>query len=91
MKFLCRCLISIYQYLLSPWLGPCCRFEPSCSNYAKQALDQHHWLKASCLILWRVLRCQPFAKAGFDPVPMNDNNRDDNHCPINPIEDSHGH
>ena len=91
MKFLCRLLISIYQYLLSPWLGPCCRFEPSCSKYAKQAIDQHHIFKAGCLILWRVLRCQPFAKAGFDPVPLNDKSRDVNHCSINLIEDSHGH
>ena len=60
-----------YRLLLSPWLGNCCRFEPSCSAYALQALQQHGALRGSALAGWRVLRCQPWCQGGCDPVPDN--------------------
>ena len=62
-------LVRMYQRAISPLLGPCCRFEPSCSAYAEEALRTHGALRALPLVLWRVCRCQPFARAGLDPVP----------------------
>lgn len=63
-------LISVYQYCLSPFLAGCCRFTPSCSEYAKEAVTRFGPLQGGLLGLWRILRCQPLCKAGFDPVPQ---------------------
>jgi len=62
-------LIRGYQLILSPVLGPACRFYPSCSEYAHQAIDRHGVAKGSCLAIRRLLRCHPFHPGGFDPVP----------------------
>ena len=64
-------LVRGYRLLLRPWLGNSCRFEPSCSTYALQALQQHGALCGSALTGWRVLRCQPWCQGGCDPVPDN--------------------
>lgn len=64
-----RLVIRLYQLLLSPLLGPGCRFEPSCSRYAQQALEQHHLVRALHLIVRRLLRCHPWGGQGWDPVP----------------------
>ncbi len=61
--------IRVYQRFLSPLLGQNCRFHPSCSRYAVEALQTHGALKGTALGVWRILRCQPFCKGGFDPVP----------------------
>ncbi|KFA90750.1 membrane protein insertion efficiency factor YidD [Archangium violaceum] len=61
--------IRFYRRFLSPLLPPACRFHPSCSSYALQALHKHGALRGSRLTLWRLLRCQPFHPGGFDPVP----------------------
>ena len=65
--------IRIYQRTVSPlllWLfGPACRFHPSCSQYAVEALEIHGVCKGSLYALWRILRCQPFSRGGYDPVP----------------------
>ncbi|HSP81151.1 MAG TPA: membrane protein insertion efficiency factor YidD [Myxococcaceae bacterium] len=61
--------IRFYRRFLSPLLPPACRFHPSCSVYALQALQKHGALRGTRLILWRLLRCQPFHPGGFDPVP----------------------
>lgn len=61
--------IRIYQKVVPPWLGPCCRFSPSCSHYAVEALRIHGALRGTWLTVWRLLRCQPFAEGGWDPVP----------------------
>lgn len=61
--------ITLYQWLISPWLGGHCRFEPTCSHYAKEALLKHGIIKGSWLALRRIGRCQPWGGAGFDPVP----------------------
>lgn len=58
-----------YQILLSPMLGQCCRFYPSCSNYAIEALRVHGAARGSLLAAWRVCRCNPYNHGGFDPVP----------------------
>jgi uncharacterized protein len=64
-----RGLIRGYQLTLSPWLGECCRFHPSCSHYALEAVTTHGALKGSWLAARRVCRCHPFNAGGFDPVP----------------------
>lgn len=61
--------IRIYQLTLSPWLGPACRFEPSCSRYAAEAVERHGALRGGWLALRRVARCHPLGDHGFDPVP----------------------
>ena len=62
--------IRFYRVFLSRLKPvPTCRFTPTCSAYAEEALRTHGVLRATSLIVWRLLRCQPFAKAGYDPVP----------------------
>ena len=62
-------LVRGYRYLLSPWWGGQCRFSPTCSQYAIQALERHGAWKGSLLALRRVSRCHPWHAGGFDPVP----------------------
>lgn len=62
-------LIGGYRRFISPFLGPRCRFYPSCSAYALEAVQTHGALRGSLLTLWRILRCQPFHPGGVDPVP----------------------
>lgn len=64
-------LIRLYQLLISPLLGPRCRFYPSCSTYALQALEQHGPLRGSWLSARRICRCHPLNPGGYDPVPNN--------------------
>jgi putative membrane protein insertion efficiency factor len=61
--------IKVYQYTISPLLGPRCRYYPSCSNYAVDALREHGALRGIGLATWRLLRCNPFSNGGYDPVP----------------------
>ncbi|WP_243547369.1 membrane protein insertion efficiency factor YidD [Pseudodesulfovibrio tunisiensis] len=69
MRKVCLALIWFYQKLISPLLPPSCRFVPSCSEYARQAIIRHGAIKGGLLALWRLLRCQPLCKGGYDPVP----------------------
>lgn len=62
-------LVRAYQIVLSPLFGGCCRFEPSCSNYAIEALRVHGAWKGTLLTAARLLRCRPFGPHGYDPVP----------------------
>ena len=62
-------LIRIYQMAISPYLGQNCRYEPSCSTYAIQALDKHGVLKGSWLAIKRIVSCGPWGGHGYDPVP----------------------
>jgi len=62
-------LIRLYQRLLSPLLGPRCRFHPTCSAYAVQALERHGVVRGSVLAARRIARCHPLNEGGFDPVP----------------------
>ena len=68
-KFLLVLLIRVYQFTLSPILGPACRFYPSCSDYAHQAIVRHGPAKGFFLAIKRILRCHPFNPGGVDPVP----------------------
>lgn len=63
-------LIIAYQRLISPLYAPCCRFIPSCSQYAREALELHGLGRGSLLVLWRLVRCHPLCAGGFDPVPL---------------------
>ena len=62
-------LVRVYQVVISPLIGPRCRFYPSCSNYAIEAMRVHGALRGSGLVAWRVLRCNPLSNGGLDPVP----------------------
>ena len=62
-------LVKAYRLVLSPWLGSACRFEPTCSAYALQALEQHGAVAGATLTVYRLARCQPWCKGGHDPVP----------------------
>lgn len=62
-------LIRVYQWTLSPLLGPCCRFHPSCSRYALACLEHHGTLTGVWLTLKRLSRCHPFHPGGYDPPP----------------------
>ncbi len=62
-------LIKIYRNFISPLFPPSCRFQPTCSQYALDAISIHGTIKGSYLALRRILRCHPFNKGGYDPVP----------------------
>jgi putative membrane protein insertion efficiency factor len=62
-------VVKGYRLLLSPWLGSSCRFEPTCSAYALQALEQHGAAKGTYLMMARLGRCHPWCAGGHDPVP----------------------
>ncbi|MCD8266669.1 MAG: membrane protein insertion efficiency factor YidD [Prevotellaceae bacterium] len=61
--------IRLYRRFISPLTPPSCRFTPTCSQYAVEALRKHGPLKGLALALWRVLRCNPWGGSGYDPVP----------------------
>jgi len=60
--------IAGYQRWISPFIGPRCRFAPTCSEYAKQAIERHGVLGGSWRAAWRLIRCHPFHPGGYDPV-----------------------
>ena len=68
-------LVRAYRLFLSPWLGASCRFEPSCSVYALQALERHGAAHGTYLTLKRLGRCQPWCQGGHDPVPEASSHR----------------
>jgi len=71
MRVVLKYLIRAYQLTISPMLGPCCRFHPTCSHYGMEAIDRHGALRGSWLTLKRISRCHPFHEGGFDPVPKH--------------------
>jgi len=66
-KFVLR-LLRGYKWAVSPMFPPACRYVPSCSEYAVEAVDRYGALRGTAVAIWRVLRCHPFAKGGYDPV-----------------------
>ncbi len=70
-------LVRIYSYAISPLLGVNCRFQPTCSAYAIEALRLHGAFRGTMLAARRVARCHPWGKSGYDPVPRKDPDKDD--------------
>jgi hypothetical protein len=62
-------VLRFYKQSISPGLPPACRFHPTCSEYAYEAVEKYGIIKGGRLAVWRVLRCNPFSKGGWDPVP----------------------
>ena len=62
-------VIRFYRRRISPCMPPCCKYYPTCSQYALEAIRRYGALKGGALALWRLLRCNPFSHGGYDPVP----------------------
>jgi putative membrane protein insertion efficiency factor len=62
-------LLRGYKWVFSPFLPPACRYVPTCSEYAAEAVERYGVFRGSAMAMWRVLRCHPFVRGGFDPVP----------------------
>ncbi len=75
MRIILRGLIRLYQLTLSPLIGPVCRYSPTCSHYATEAIDRHGAWRGGWLALARLSRCHPWGSSGFDPVPEQINIR----------------
>jgi putative membrane protein insertion efficiency factor len=71
MRFVLVYLIRGYQLAISPLLGPRCRFYPSCSHYAREAIETHGAMRGTWLSVKRISRCHPLNDGGFDPVPKH--------------------
>ena len=69
MKRLLIGAIRLYRKTLSPFISQQCRFEPTCSHYGEEAIAKHGALRGTILTVWRILRCGPWSKGGYDPVP----------------------
>nr|WP_245241984.1 membrane protein insertion efficiency factor YidD [Streptomyces sp. NEAU-H3] len=76
MKYPLLALIKLYQWIISPFLGPVCKYYPSCSHYGFTAIDRHGAIKGTALTAWRILRCNPWSRGGVaggrgprDPPP----------------------
>lgn len=86
MKFLLIGLIRGYQLMISPYFPPSCRYHPTCSSYAIEALQQHGAFRGSWLTLKRILRCHPWSEGGYDPVPGSDTPSDNTTPEHNPTK-----
>lgn len=75
MKKLLLRLIRFYQKKISPNTPPACKYYPTCSQYGYEAIERFGALKGSALTIWRILRCNPFSKGGYDPVPQKKQKR----------------
>lgn len=69
LAFLLLLPIRFYQMCITPYTPPSCRFTPTCSEYARQAILKHGPFKGLALAVWRILRCNPWGGSGYDPVP----------------------
>jgi len=68
MRWIVITFIRCYQRIISPVLGPCCKYRPTCSEYFIQAIEKRGVLRGALAGIWRLLRCNPFSKGGYDPV-----------------------
>ncbi len=72
MRWLCLKLIRAYQLAIAPFLGSCCRFVPSCSEYAYEAIETHGSIKGCWMAAKRIVKCGPWHRGGYDPVKPKD-------------------
>lgn len=72
MKKVLILLIRFYQKRISPYKKSCCRFYPTCSSYAIEAIEKKGVVRGTFMSIWRILRCNPFCKGGYDPVEKED-------------------
>ncbi|MCC5925529.1 MAG: membrane protein insertion efficiency factor YidD [Bacteroidetes bacterium] len=77
MKSVLVLLVRAYQIMISPYFPPSCRYTPTCSHYAIEALEKHGALKGSWLATKRIGRCHPWSDGGYDPVPGTENHTED--------------
>lgn len=70
-------LVGLYRYAISPWLGVNCRYAPTCSAYALEALQKHGAFRGGALAVRRIARCHPWGGSGYDPVPPGREERDE--------------
>lgn len=70
MKKLLLRMIRFYQTKISPLKKPCCKYVPTCSQYGVEAIERFGAFKGTALTVWRILRCNPFSRGGYDPVPQ---------------------
>jgi putative membrane protein insertion efficiency factor len=75
MKHIFIALVKFYRKFLSPLKAPCCRFTPTCSEYSVEAFAERGAIVGLFLTVWRILRCNPFCKGGYDPVPSKGERR----------------
>ena len=69
MKYIFMGFIKVYKKIISPLFPPCCKYHPTCSSYALEALKKHGFIKGGWLAVWRILRCNPWSNGGIDYVP----------------------
>ncbi|MBL4603115.1 MAG: membrane protein insertion efficiency factor YidD [Emcibacteraceae bacterium] len=69
LSYFLKALITVYKYVISPLLGPKCRYLPTCSSYAMEAIDIHGPIKGGWMAIRRIIRCNPWGNSGYDPVP----------------------
>ncbi|MFQ5879899.1 MAG: membrane protein insertion efficiency factor YidD [Dehalococcoidia bacterium] len=84
MKRLALAAIRFYQRRISPGSPPACRYQPTCSHYGYEAIDRHGILRGGLLTAWRLLRCNPFSRGGYDPVPHRPQRRPAHEEPSSP-------
>lgn len=89
MKHVMIALVKLYRRFISPIKPPCCRFTPTCSAYALEAFQKRGFFAGMILTVWRILRCNPFSKGGYDPVPERGFRRSPE-CRIEKDECCHG-
>ena len=68
MKYIFMGFIKVYKKIISPLFPPCCKYHPTCSSYALEALKKHGFIKGGWLAVWRILRCNPWSNGGIYPV-----------------------
>ena len=78
-RIVVRLPVYFWQVCISPFIGPRCRFEPTCSAYALEAIERHGTLRGIFLATRRLLRCHPWGGFGYDPVPQNQNSAHQDH------------
>jgi hypothetical protein len=74
-RYILKIVIDLYRWTISPLFAPTCRFVPTCSQYALDAIEAHKPFKALFLILKRILKCHPWGSHGYDPVPLSKRDR----------------